>query len=126
MKLTKKHKLIFKVLGFTFLVALMVILNNHKNDQETISTSASIELVNSNEGTISTSANIPNTTEHTLPIKLLSNTKANFLFFVNQSKNKLRNVKFNQQRWLFLAYQTHLSNFYLIKKYTTSKNKEIQ
>lgn len=127
MKLTKKHNIVLKVVGFAFLVALMFVLNNNnKSEQETISQHTSIEMVNSIEGTVSNSAPIPSTTEHSLPIKLLSNTKANFLFFVNESKNKLRIVNFNQQQRLFLDFQIHLSNYYFMKKYITAKNKEIQ
>ncbi len=127
MKLTKKHSILLKIIGFVFLVALMFVLNNNdKSDQETIDQNTAIELVNGSEGTVSASAAIPSTTEHSLPIKLLSNTKANFLFFVNESKNKLRTVKYNQQKLLFLEFQIHLSNYYFIKKYITAKNKEIQ
>ena len=122
MKLTRRHKIILKIAGFTLLVALMFILNkNHHNQQENDLQSTNIELVNGNEGTVTASANIPSTTEHSLPINLLSNTKANFLCFVNESKDKLRTVKFIHQKWLFLELQTHLSSSYLIIKYITAK-----
>jgi hypothetical protein len=126
MRLKLKHSIQFKVLVFFLMIGLMVVLNNRHDvskeskDQKTETVSnANID----HSGITPLFAQVPQSTEGTLPIQLVSNPFTNFLIFVNHSQQFRTAVQLLQRKKIYIDFCTLLPASFLIEYLSTARNK---
>lgn len=129
MRLSKKSIHFLQLTGFILMLVLMVVLNNRiektaprvVNHNETIST-----LAINNAGIAPLLAQIPNTPEGALPIKLITNPNSPFLIFINNSFEFKNNYRYTHYRKQFLNFSMQLQTFFIIEFLVTARNKDIR
>jgi len=111
------------------MLGLMVYLNNRieqSEKQHTTTTGTIVELLPSHAGIAPLSAQIPDKLEGSLPIKLISNLKTNFLYFVNIGYEFRKANNFIFQTKQFLTFCHKIQKQQMIKYLISAKNKDIQ
>jgi len=115
--------------SFLLMIGLMVVLNNEQKTAKSLSgkksTSHLMVDVNSS-GIASNASTIPEKTEGTLPLKLISNPNSNFLSILNYSKELKIGFHFVQFQKLFLVYCSKFQSNFLIEYLATMRNKDIR
>lgn len=129
MKISRKHTIYLKALGFLALLGLMVLLNNQlgsDSQNERKATSQLVSEVSTHEGVAPLIAKVPGHTEGSIPIQLISNPNSVFLVFVNYSfefKLKYRLMNQNKQ---FIQYYPRLQKKFISEYLVSLRNKDIK
>lgn len=129
MHLRPKHKICLKVIGFVSLLVLMVVLNNNQKKEIVNDSNAAKSVIETEinyDGIANASSQIPNKTESTLPIKLISNPNTNFLYFINHSFNIKNTYTYLQLRKEYLNFCSGINTRFLIEVIRTTRNKDIK
>jgi len=129
MLLTRKKINYLKLISFLLMIGLMVVLNNEQKSAKILSgkKATSNLIVNENgAGITANTAAIPEKSEGSLPLKLISNPNSNFLFLLNQSKESKIGFRFIQLQKLFFVYCSKIQNNFLIEFLATMRNKDIR
>jgi hypothetical protein len=129
MHLTQKHINYLKFFGFLLMIGLMVVLNNEQKSAKTLSGKKPVCHLMVNENGVGITANastLPEKTEGSLPLKLISNPNSNFLFLFNQSKELKNGFQFIQFQKLFFVYCSKFQSNFLIEFLATMRNKDIR
>lgn len=118
-----------KICGFFLLLGLMFVLNNRLEKVDVDSNNKTESVVNvetNNSGIAPLSAQVPDNSEGTLPLKLISNPTSNFLVFVNHSFEYKNTLRFIQIKKRYLNYCTRFQAFFLTEFMVTARNKDIR
>ena len=127
MRISHKHITCLKIAGFVLMIGAMILLNNQqekakfKNGRK--SKPEAIYNPN-NTGTAPTTANIPEKTEGTLPLKLISNPHVNFLTLYNNSQISKEEVRFGYLHNSFLDYCHKIQYKFIIEFLATIRSKD--
>lgn len=118
-----------KLVGFVLMLGLMVFLNNQieKSERRTNpQTESVIKVLPNDAGIAPLSAQIPDKSEGSLPIKLISNLNSNFLYFINIGYDFRSLNSYIFQKKLFLTFCHKIQKQQMIKYLISAKNKDIQ
>ena len=108
------------------MIGLMIVLNNRQDSakdgkEQKTETIANADLNHS--GITPLFAQVPQSTEGTLPIKLISNPFSNFLVFVNHSQKFKTAFQLLQRKKIYLDICTLIPTSFIIKYLSTARNK---
>jgi len=129
MNLTRKQISFLTIFSFLLMIGLMVVLNNEQKMAKSLAgkKSASHLTVNVNDTGIAANAStLPERTEGTLPLKLISNPNSNFLFLFNHSRELKIEFHFIQFQKLFFVYCSKFQSNFMIEFLATMRNKDIR
>jgi hypothetical protein len=129
MNLTRRQINFLKFFSFLLMIGLMVVLNNNlesaKNHSGKKATGHLTVNIN-NFGITPNQSGIPEKSEGSLPIKLISNPNSNFLHLINQDREIKNWVQFIQLQKLFFGYCSKIQHNFLIEFLATMRNKDIR
>jgi hypothetical protein len=129
MKLTRKQITFLSFFSFLLMIGLMVVLNNEQKTAKSLSgkkSTSDLTIDLSGAGIASSSSTIPEKTEGTLPLKLISNPNSNFLSLLNHSRELKIGFHFIQFQKLFFVYCSKFQSNFLIEYLATMRNKDIR
>jgi hypothetical protein len=128
MKPTQKQIWTINIVGTVLLFAIMLVLNNHiekKSSDNTFTTQTSIGTGLNKKATNPLIAKVPQNTEASLPIKMISVRKLSIIDAQLRMSNKTYTSAIKQITCSFYEY-THCNKFLLLYKIIESiKNKDV-
>lgn len=122
-------RLHIQLAGFVLLLGLMFVLNNRLEQTQTPQTPTSETLVESwqnDAGIAPLTAQIPERTEGSLPIKLITNLNTNFLIFTNHSFTFRMETFLRVQKKYYQSFSHKIQRAVILMVMTTAKNKDIR
>ncbi len=129
MRLPVKNRWILKAVGFIFLLALMVVLNESQKTDEHIGnkkaqTGLSQEI--NDNGITPLAVQVPRECEGMLPIKLISRTNSLFLLVVNQANQAVTEREYVLRKKIYTDICQKVNPGAWIQYLLSSGNKEIR
>ncbi len=127
MNLDQKQIRYIKIISFLLMIGLMVFLNNEqKSSNKDNSAESTINISKNDSGLASNSAKIPEKTEGSIPLKLISNPNSNLLFLLNNCRKSVFDSRYVQLQKLYLGFCSKTRTNFLIEYLATMRNKDIK